>query len=286
MPQLAFAHSFRHSYDTLEKPAKAGVRKAMKKARTLPMVALNAETILFAKEVTPPLTARPRRRTVPQPLTLAEMLAVLDIPRSVSDLRRYYLATGDAAFTGGQFDHLGGGGDRPETAGAITADDLVAVELLGVRVPPRSALDLLQGPLGERVGVELARIPVDVALGTDKAYPLVVAGGAADTAWRALRDADGIGWVIAGKLLARKRPRLVPVYDAVVSCAYRTGTGFWEWLHGRLREEDGVLGQRLRALHEKAGLPEAVSPLRVLDVVFWMRHRPAHSNPCTGIRLP
>ena len=160
------------------------------------------------------------------------------------------------------------------------------MELLDVRVPPRSALDLLQGPLGERVAAELAKIPVDVALGADEAYPLVVAGGAADTAWRALRDADGIGWVIAGKLLARKRPKLVPVYDAVVSCAYRTGTNFWEWLHGRLREEAGALGQRLRALHEKAGLPETVSLLRVLDVVFWMRHRPAHSSPCAGIRLP
>ncbi|MEU1607160.1 DUF6308 family protein [Micromonospora matsumotoense] len=224
---------------------------------------------------------------MPQPLTLAEMLAVLDDPRSVPDLRRYYLANGGAAFTGGQFEHLGGGGNRPGTAGAITAEDLVAVELLDVRVPPRSALDLLQGQLGERVAAELARIPVDVALGTDEAYLLVVAGGAADTAWRALRDADGIGWVIAGKLLARKRPQLVPVYDAVVSCAYRTGSGFWEWLHGRLREEEGVLVQRLRALHKDACLPEAVSPLRVLDVVFWMRHRPAHSgNHCPGIRLP
>ncbi|MEU8377394.1 DUF6308 family protein [Micromonospora sp. NPDC048894] len=224
---------------------------------------------------------------MPQPLTLAEMLAVLDDPRSVSDLHSYYLATGDAAFTGGQFDQLGGGGSRPETAGTITAEDLVAVELLGVRVPPRQALDLLQGQPGERIAADLARIPVDVALGTDEAYPLVVAGGAADAAWRALRDTNGIGWVIAGKVLARKRPKLVPVYDTVVSCAYRTGTGFWEWLHGMLREEEGVLGQRLRALHEKAVLPEAVSMLRVLDVVFWMRHRHEHSsNHCAGIRRP
>ncbi|WP_420118792.1 DUF6308 family protein [Micromonospora sp.] len=223
---------------------------------------------------------------MPQPLTLAEMLAVLDDPRSVSDLHSYYLGTGDETFTGGQFDQLGGGGSRPETAGVITAEDLVAVELLRVRVPPQQALDLLQGPLGERVAAELGRIPVDVALGTDEAYPLVVAGGPADTAWRALRDAKGIGWVVAGKLLARKRPKLVPVYDTVVSCAYRTGTGFWEWLHGRLREDDGVLTQRLHALHKDAGLPEAVSLLRVLDVVFWMRHRPVHSGDhCAGIRL-
>ena len=29
----------------------------------------------------------------------------------------------------------------------------------------------------------------------------------------------GIGFVTAGKLMARKRPRLIPVYDDVVKCA-------------------------------------------------------------------
>lgn len=35
MPQLAFANSFWESYDSLEKPVKAGVRKAMQKFQLL-----------------------------------------------------------------------------------------------------------------------------------------------------------------------------------------------------------------------------------------------------------
>ncbi|MBM0229060.1 MULTISPECIES: DUF6308 family protein [Micromonospora] len=221
-----------------------------------------------------------------QPVTLAEILAVLDDPRSVPDLQRYFLAVGDAAFAGGQFERLGGGGDRPEIANTVTAEDLIAVQLLSVQVRPHRALDLLQGQLGRELAAELAQIPVDVELGAHEAFPLIVEGGHADNAWRMLRNADGIGWVIAGKLLARKRPKLVPVYDDVVSCAFGTGTGFWEWLHGKLREEGGVLAQRLRALHAEADLPAVVSRLRVLDVVFWMRHRDAHGGgACPGLRL-
>ncbi|MCP3785327.1 DUF6308 family protein [Micromonospora sp. A3M-1-15] len=222
-----------------------------------------------------------------EPLTLAEILAVLDDPRSVPDLQRYFLGVGDAAFTGGHFERLGGGGDRPENSDTVTAEDLIAVELLSVQVPPRRALDLLQGQLGREVATELEQIPVDVELGADDALPLIVTGGHADNAWRMLRAADGIGWVTAGKLLARKRPKLVPVYDEVVSCAFGTGTGFWDWLHGKLREEGGVLAQRLDALHAKVNLPAEVTRLRVLDVVFWMRHRDAHSGKgCAGLQLP
>ncbi|MBM0224695.1 MULTISPECIES: hypothetical protein [Micromonospora] len=37
MPQLAFANSFWESYDVLEKPIKAGIRKAMAKVQQLTM---------------------------------------------------------------------------------------------------------------------------------------------------------------------------------------------------------------------------------------------------------
>ncbi|MER7418328.1 DUF6308 family protein [Micromonospora peucetia] len=222
-----------------------------------------------------------------QPLTLAEVLAVLGDSRSVPDLQRYFLGAGGAAFAGGQFERLGGGGDRPEISGTVTAEDLIAVQLLSVQVRPHRALDLLQGQLGRRLAAELAEIPVAIELGTDEALPFIVSGGHADKAWRMLRDADDIGWVIAGKLLARKRPKLVPVYDRVVSCAYGTGTGFWKWLHEMLRAEGGVLAHRLDACHTTAGLPTAVSRLRVLDVVFWMRHRDQHRpGGCPGLRLP
>ncbi|WFE35606.1 DUF6308 family protein [Micromonospora sp. WMMD975] len=215
------------------------------------------------------------------------MLAVLDGAGSVDDLRRYFHGTGDAAYTGGQFDVLGGGGSRPEVADTVTAEDLIAVELLSVRIPPRQRLELLQGRLGREVSEELAKIPADVKMGDNDALPYIVDGGPADTAWHLLCAATGIDWVIAGKLLARKRPRLVPVYDGVVSCAYGTRGGFWTWLHGKLGEDGGTLAERLDALHREAELPAAVSRLRVLDVVVWMRHRRGHlPSGCPGLRLP
>src|SRR4051812_29996860 len=38
-------------------------------------------------------------------------------------------------FTGGRFDRLAGGGDRPDVTDMFTSDDIVAVSLLGVRIP-------------------------------------------------------------------------------------------------------------------------------------------------------
>ncbi|MFG2050891.1 DUF6308 family protein [Micromonospora sp. NPDC048935] len=222
-----------------------------------------------------------------QPLPLAEILAMLEDPRTVPDLRRYYLSADGKEFTGGQFERLGGGGDRSETANEFTAGDLIAVQLLSVHIPPPRSLDLLQGQLGRDVAAQLTKIPVTVELGSDAASPLIADAGPADRAWRMLDHATGLGWVTAGKLLARKRPKLIPVYDGVVSCALGTGTGFWRWLHDILREDDCVLAQQLDARRREAGLPTAISRLRVLDVAVWMRHRnDHHDGGCLGLRLP
>ncbi|MET8252140.1 DUF6308 family protein [Micromonospora sp. NPDC005197] len=223
-----------------------------------------------------------------QPLTLAQILTVLDEPQSVNDLRRYFGVDGRSPFTGGQFERLGGGGDRAETRDVITAEDLVAVELLSVRVPPHTSLDLLQGALGKAVTAELRGIPTHVSLGHPDASQYIEERGRADRAWRLLRKADGIGWVVAGKLLARKRPLLVPVYDEIVACAFRTRRNFWRWLHGRLLEQEATLASRLFDLRRRAGLPaDAITLLRVLDVVIWMRHRDEHTGyRCRGIQLP
>ncbi|WP_433341625.1 DUF6308 family protein [Micromonospora sp. CA-111912] len=220
-----------------------------------------------------------------RPLTLAEILAVLDDPRTTRDLQRYFGAAGQPPYTGAYFERLGGGGDRVDLANVITADDLVAIELLSVRIPAQTALDLLQGEHGQQLSAELAAIPCDVDLGDEEALPLIVPGGHADIAWRSLKGLTGIEWVIASKLLARKRPALVPVYDGVVSCAFGTGTKFWQWLHALLGADGGVLRQRLDEYQAKAGLPAQVSRLRILDVVFWMRHEGEHlKNGCPGLR--
>lgn len=62
MPRLAFAQSFWDGYDMLEKPVRAGVRKAMRKFQTLSAAELNADKGLHLESVG---SARdPRMRTI------------------------------------------------------------------------------------------------------------------------------------------------------------------------------------------------------------------------------
>lgn len=224
----------------------------------------------------------------PRAIDRSRLLAVVDDPRSESDLRKYFapdLPPGQVPpYTGGRFELLAGGGDRAATADLITADDLIAVQMLSMRVPGEVALDLLEGELGRDVAEQLAQIPTDVTIADEDAADLLMDGGPADTAWHLLEEPDGMGWVTAGKLLARKRPHLIPVYDSVVRCAYGHPPKFWTWLQPLFATNEGLLNSRLVTVRDKAGVPAEVSPLRVLDVIVWMHHRDTHlRRACPGL---
>ncbi|MEU9678391.1 DUF6308 family protein [Streptomyces parvus] len=205
----------------------------------------------------------------------------LDAERVADDLRRYFAIgrpPGAGVFTGGRFEHLAGGGDRQQVANRFTAEDLIAVQTLSVTVPAPVALDLLEG----RLGTQLSELLRDIPTGTDLAdadASFVAEGSPAHQAWTLLENQHNVGWVIAGKLLARKRPRLLPVYDRVVRCALGRPLSFWTELRTALRENDGALHHRLLDLRQSAGLPQTVSALRVADVMVWMAH-PAPGHHC------
>ncbi|MEV6799489.1 hypothetical protein AB0M91_14235 [Micromonospora rifamycinica] len=62
MPQLAFANTFWHSFDVLEEPVRAGVRKAMETFQQLTIAELHADKGLHLESVN---NARdPRMRTI------------------------------------------------------------------------------------------------------------------------------------------------------------------------------------------------------------------------------
>ena len=71
-------------------------------------------------------------------------------------------------------------------------------------------------------------------------------------------------------LLARKRPRLRPIYDTVVVAVTGTKRQHWEPMRQALRADDAALHHRLLRLREAAGLSQQVSALRVFDVITWM----------------
>lgn len=208
-------------------------------------------------------------------------------PQATDNLARYFAVDsgegGAPLFTGAMFERLCGGGDSPAAANIITASDLIAVQMLSVTIPASAALALLEGDIGKRLSELLAEIPV----GLDMAKAdvgLLEPGSPADQAWNQLRELRGVDWVTANKLLARKRPRLLPVYDRVVRCVVGHPASFWLSLHHALTANDLELHEHLLSLGRSAGIPETISALRICDVVLWMRHADSHEEKaCPGV---
>lgn len=221
-------------------------------------------------------------------LDVARLMRILGDDRACRDLRLYFgvgLGTGELPpYTGGRFELLDGGGDRTDICNRFTGSDILSIEMLSVQLPSVVALDLLEGALGEEAGAFLCEIPTSVSLWDDEAEELIKKGGPADSIWRLLESQDGVGWVTAGKLLARKRPSLIPVYDDVVRCAFGRPKEIWTALRDALRQDDGSFRAVLEELIVRAGVPAQITPLRALDVALWMRHRSRHTgHGCVGV---
>jgi hypothetical protein len=192
----------------------------------------------------------------------------LEGSRAVQRVQRYYRHGGD--FSGRCFEFLGGGGDRTEVADQFTAEDLVAVSMLSVQVPSNAAIQILDTD-AEELSELLGRIPrgttlweADVADIDDKTSP------AADL-WKRLERIKGVGWVTANKLLARKRPHLLPVYDRVVKAKLQPRSKeLWIPLRNSLLKNDEEILNRLRDIKEQAQLEVDPPLLRILDVAVWM----------------
>ena len=183
-------------------------------------------------------------------------------------------------YTGNWFHQFGGGGDAESVANHFTGDDVVAVSLLDVNIPGSAALELLVHR-ADRLNGLLADVPRDLdlhAATVDQIGP----GSAADRLWSALVEIPEVGWVTAGKLMARKRPRLIPIYDSVVKAALNPGSrNYWIALRNEL--QDKKLRDDLGAIRSKAGVDSKIPIIRVLDVCVWMRNW-SGSDPAN--RLP
>jgi hypothetical protein len=209
---------------------------------------------------------------IPKPL--------LDVNYAVELVEEYLKKDGDGRFrySGAYFEHLAGGGDRPEVAYQVTAEDLLAVSMLSVRVIRYYALDVLVYQARE-VSSLLAQIPVDVTLADAKADRLIAEGGPARKLWTLLREIkpplerSRLGPVAAGKLLARKRPQLIPVYDSYVKKVLarpRDDQAWWSDLRCQLTKDTQLISE-LEAVRTRAGAAAAhLSLLRVFDIMCWM----------------
>ena len=178
-------------------------------------------------------------------------------------------------FTGGRFDSFDPSGKRVASVDTFTADDIVAVSLLSVDVPARAAWTIL---------VDRRRYFDSLLeeLGPDREFAELESVDREHFApawhlWAELHDLPGMGPTKVSKLMARKRPKLVPIFDSVVDRAVFGGRGVqWRPLHSALRspipggETPTPLVEWLTQLRDAAGLGPEVSALRVFDVLAWM----------------
>jgi hypothetical protein len=194
--------------------------------------------------------------------------AAIPEERALNHLRQYY-GLGpweNRAYTGSYFDNL-----PAESTDRVTAEDIIAVACLSVHVPAAAAVKVLgeqtahiTGLLADIPNANLEDIPFedhDNHFGT---------GTSALRLWKLLRNHHGVGQTTASKLMARKRPGLIPIYDSVVGrvTGFPNADGTWRAWHRALSRDAG-LTDGLWSLRDSAGL-ESISLLRILDVVLWM----------------
>jgi Family of unknown function (DUF6308) len=187
-------------------------------------------------------------------------------------------ANGRAGFTGRRFERFEGGGDRADIRDVITPADVLAVSLLGVEGGiGRVALAVVEEKRGD-ISKLLQQIPV-VAL-HEVPSDTIADDSAAGQLWTLLCAAGGKHrWVTASKLLARKRPALLPVYDSVVKKQLSSPNDvwqcYWTWFDDdRSRVTDT---EKLRA--DVGGIDD-ISLLRCLDVALWMFGTRHTRQPC------
>lgn len=147
----------------------------------------------------------------------------------------------------------------------FTAHDIAAVATLSVPLSGRAVVGLLEME-SELAGV-LAAIPNNLDLADAGQHTLE----AVFAAQALLDEVPDVGHVTRSKLLAHKRPRLVPIRDQHVLTALldRNHGPFTEPLRDVLAAEAEIT-ERLDEVQRASTVSGLLSTLRVLDVVVWM----------------
>jgi hypothetical protein len=189
---------------------------------------------------------------------------------AVDYLQRYYSVydNGQPRYTGSCFESMAALNADPNTLGP---EDFLAVSMLSVNVPAVAAIRLL-GPDAATVSRLLSRIPDNLDI--VDADPQMLSGKSpAGKLWDVLRQGrDGLGPTITSKLLAAKRPRLLPIWDSFVEQATGLGTiDYWSKFQRILADDQRLVWKWLREVRSLASnLPTSIPELRILDVLLWM----------------
>jgi hypothetical protein len=196
--------------------------------------------------------------------------AGLILDELISDARSAALVAAyvnsESVFAGELFDTLG----TPDPC-RVSIDDLLAVSLLDVRFGPLPVRTILVARADAiSACLEAINPQVEIWEATDD-----LLDGVLTDLWVLLRSVPGMGPVKTSKLLARKRPHLVPILDSVITrvlgIEYKDS---WRVIRGLLADRE----RRARLAALRPG-NSGLSVLRLLDVLLWM-----HGSESTSAR--
>lgn len=185
-------------------------------------------------------------------------------------LQRYYKANsfGVPDYSGAKFEAVASLNPDPHSIGPA---EFTAVSMLSVDVPAQAAIRLL-GQDAKEISELLQQIPADKDI-IDVDSADLASGSASSKLWDVLRRGrDGLGRTTTSKLIAAKRPRLIPIWDSFVEQATGLDTSdYWRQFQRVLTVDDHAMWNWLTDLQSQApNVPTHVSNLRILDVLLWM----------------
>jgi Family of unknown function (DUF6308) len=144
--------------------------------------------------------------------------------------RRYFEGTKDEKpFTGRYFETFTAQGNPFR----FQPSDVLAVEALSVEVPTESAVRLLVAE-ADRFNSDLS-LPLDVDLWEMSRSEIADPNSVAWKLHAELKCLDDVAGVVAGKLMAAKRPRLIPIFDSFIREELKPARDkFWVGMYDQL----------------------------------------------------
>jgi hypothetical protein len=167
--------------------------------------------------------------------------------KALDYLQKYYSAydDGQPSYTGSYFESMAALNSDPNRLGP---EDFLAVSMLSVSVPAAAAIRLLGTDASTITGL-LGEVPHDVDI-IDANPQALSADSPAGRLWDVLRRGrDGLGPTTTSKLLAAKRPRLLPIWDSFVEQATGLSTiGYWSTFQSVLADDHRLVWEWLKGL--------------------------------------